>query len=325
MLVFIDFLWLLAGLVALYLGADWMVKGAAKIAVKFGISSLVIGLTVVAFGTSAPELFVSIGFNHAGEPDMAIGNVVGSNICNIALVLGVSAFICVLHIKTELLLRDLPLLLISSLVFSWMVSVGAVSRVEGVLLFLAVIAYTVYQLFLAKKVKNPEVVKEFEDEFGCKEGECNEPMWKLSLLVLLGLVALYFGAEWLKTGGVGLATWLGVPKAVIALILISFATSVPELATSIVASLKNEGDIITGNVVGSCIFNILCVMGITAGIKPMTITAIETSDLIVMVILTAILIPFMWSGRKISRFEGSILLLSYLGYCVFLWFDRIAA
>jgi len=325
MLVFIDFLWLLAGLVALYLGADWLVKGAAKIAVKFGISSLVIGLTVVAFGTSAPELFVSIGFNQSGEPDMAIGNVVGSNICNIALVLGVSAFICVLNIKTELLLRDLPLLLISSLVFSWMVSVGAVSRVEGVLLFLAVIAYTVYQLFLAKKVKNPEVVKEFEDEFGCKEGECNEPMWKLSLLVLLGLVTLYFGAEWLKTGGVGLATWLGVPKAVIALILIAFATSVPELATSIVASLKNEGDIITGNVVGSCIFNILCVMGITAGIKPMTITAIETSDLIVMVILTAVLIPFMWSGRRISRFEGSILLASYLGYCVFLWFDRVAA
>ena len=107
MLVFIDFLWLLAGLVALCLGADWMVKGAAKIAVKFGISSLVIGLTVVAFGTSAPELFVSIGFNQSGEPDMAIGNVVGSNICNIALVLGMSAFICVLHIKTELLLRDL--------------------------------------------------------------------------------------------------------------------------------------------------------------------------------------------------------------------------
>ncbi len=325
MSVLIDFVWLIAGLVALFFGADWLVKGAAKIAVKFGISSLVIGLTVVAFGTSAPELFVSMEFNQSGLPDMAIGNVVGSNICNIALVLGVSAFICVLNIKTELLLRDLPLLLIASLVFAWMISTGTISRLSGALLFAAVIAYTVYQLVLAGKVKDPEVLQEFEDEFGLEEGETAPPVWKLGAMVLVGLVALYFGSEWLKIGGMGVAIWLGIPKTVIALILIAFATSVPELATSIVASLKKEGDIITGNVIGSCIFNILCVTGVTAMAKPMETSQIQTSDLIVMVVLTAVLIPFMWTDRKISRLEGGTLLLFYFGYCVFLWYDRVSA
>jgi len=318
-----DFLWLLVGLIALYFGAEWLVSGAVKIAVKFGISPLVIGLTIVAFGTSAPELFVSIGFNRSGFPDMAIGNVVGSNICNIALVLGASAFICVLNVKLELLLRDLPLVLISSLVFSWMVMSGNISRLEGILLFTGVLAYTFYQFALAKKTANREVIQEFEDEFGGRLGVSEEPLWRMAIFVLVGLVALYFGAELLEKGGVSMARRFGVPEAVISLTLIAFSTSVPELATSIVASLKKEGDIIVGNVIGSCIFNLLCVMGVTAGIKPMKVSQIENSDLIVMVLLTAILIPIMWTRRKVSRLEGGILLACYLGYGVFLWLDRI--
>lgn len=321
--VLMDFLWLLVGLIALYFGAEWLVSGAVKIAVKFGISPLVIGLTIVAFGTSAPELFVSIGFNQSGFPDMAIGNVVGSNICNIALVLGASAFICVLNVKLELLLRDLPLVLISSLVFSWMVMSGNISRLEGILLFTGVLAYTFYQFALAKKTANREVIQEFEDEFGGRLGVSEEPLWRMAIFVLVGLVALYFGAELLEKGGVSMARRFGVPEAVISLTLIAFSTSVPELATSIVASLKKEGDIIVGNVIGSCIFNLLCVMGVTAGIKPMKVSQIENSDLIVMVLLTAILIPIMWTRRKVSRLEGGILLACYLGYGVFLWLDRI--
>lgn len=318
MALLIDIGWLVLGLAALYFGAEWLVNGAAKGAVKYGISPLVVGLTVVAFGTSAPELFVSIGFNFAGSPDMAIGNVVGSNICNIALVLGASAFICILNIKSELLLRDLPILLVATLALAWMLFSGHIGRIEGGVLFASILGYTYYQLIIARKVKNPEVLEEFEEEFNPEEAK-NEPTWKLVLLILLGLVVLYLGAEALKLGGVGLARSFGVPEAVIALTLIAFSTSVPELATSVVASLKKEGDIITGNVIGSCIFNILCVLGATALLKPIEINQIQPFDIWVMVGLTAILLPIMWSRRRISRIEGSVLLIVYAAYCVILW------
>lgn len=323
MAVLIDFLWLLAGLTTLYFGAEWLVGGSSKLAVKFGISPLVVGLTVVAFGTSAPELFVSIGFNQGGYPDMALGNVIGSNICNIGLVLGVSAFICVLTIKNEILLRDLPILIVASLVFSWMLMNGLISRTEGVILFLAVVGYTIYQLVLAKKVQDPEVLQEYEAEVDPEEAR-REPLWKLVVLICVGLVGLYFGAEWLERGGVSLAKRIGVPEAVISLTLIAFSTSVPELATSIIASLKREGDIIVGNVVGSCIFNLLCVIGVTAMITPIATTQIEMADLIVMGGFTALLIPIMGIRKRITRGAGALLLVLYFGYCGYLWVDRVA-
>ncbi|MEM9017784.1 MAG: calcium/sodium antiporter, partial [Verrucomicrobiota bacterium] len=321
--VLIDLLWLLAGLTALYFGAEWLVGGASKLAVRFGISPLVVGLTVVAFGTSAPELFVSIGFNASGYPDMALGNVIGSNICNIGLVLGVSAFICVLHVKSELLVRDLPVLLVATILFCWMLSDRAISWVEGIILFLCVLSYTVYQLALAKRVKNPEVVSEFAAEFDAEEAK-SRPVWFLVFLILAGLVGLYFGADWLERGGVSLAKRFGVPEAVISLTLIAFSTSVPELATSVVASLRKEGDIIIGNVIGSCIFNLFCVIGITAAVKPILSQGIEMVDLYVMIGFTLMLIPVLWQGRQITRWEGAILLAGYFGYTAFLYFDRVA-
>ena len=321
--VLIDFLWLIVGLVALYFGAEWLVGGAAKLAVRFGISPLVVGLTVVAFGTSAPELFVSIGFNSSGYPDMSLGNVIGSNICNIGLVLGVSAFICALHVKSELLIRDLPVLLVATITFCWMLSNGMISRIEGGILFVAVLGYTVYQLSLAKSVKDPEVHSEFEEEFNPEEAK-QAAVWVLVVLILAGLVGLYFGADWLERGGVSLAKRLGIPEAVISLTLIAFSTSVPELATSIVASLKREGDIIIGNVVGSCIFNLFCVIGITSLLKPIASSGIEMVDLYVMIGFTLMLIPILWKGRRITRWEGSILLVGYFAYCGFLYFDRVA-
>ncbi len=322
--VLIDILWLLAGLIALYFGAEWLVGGASKLAVRFGITPLVVGLTVVAFGTSAPELFVSIGFNLGGYPDMSLGNVIGSNICNIGLVLGVSAFICVLHVRSELLFRDIPVLLAATLGFCWMLSDGTVSLVEGVILFAAVVGYTVFQLALAKSVKEPAVAQEFESEYGLAEAK-QSSMFVLVILILVGLVALYFGADWLERGGVSLAKRLGVPEAVISLTLIAFSTSVPELATSVVASLKREGDIIIGNVIGSCIFNLLSVIGVTAVISPIASAGIQMIDLYVMIGFTLMLIPILWKGRVITRWEGTILLVGYFSYCTYLYFDRVAA
>ena len=324
MSLLIDLLWLAAGLVALYFGAEWLVNGAASLAMRYGISPLVVRLTVVAFGTSAPELFVSICFNARGLPDMALGNVIGSNICNIGLVLGVSAFICVLQVKSALLLRDVPILLISTVVFSAMLWNGVIGRGEGIALFTGILAYTIFQLVLAKKEKNPEVLAEFIEEYD--PAAANEKaVWKLVVAILGGLVALYFGALWLEKGGVSLARTFGVPEAVISLTLIAFSTSVPELATSIVASLKKEGDIITGNIIGSCIFNLLCVIGATAMLGPIAAVQIEIVDLYVMIAMTVLLIPVMGVKRRISRWEGSMLLACYAGYTIFLWFDRVAA
>ncbi|MCL4103610.1 UNVERIFIED_CONTAM: hypothetical protein GTU68_059689 [Idotea baltica] len=324
--ILIDVFYLVLGLVLLYFGAEWLVGGAGKIAVKYGISPLVVGLTIVAFGTSAPELFVSIGFNMGTPslPDMAIGNVIGSNICNIGLVLGLSAFICALHVRRELVTRDMPILALSSLGLMAMLLISSgVGRIEGILLFAAVVVYTFIQLKIARKTKSTEMVEELEAEFNLSEGK-TEPVWKLAGMVLIGLVLLYFGAVALEEGGVGLAKLFGVPEAVISLTLIAFSTSVPELAASAVAAMKKEGDIIIGNIVGSCIFNILCVVGATAALKPIVVSQIELSDLVVMVAVTLFLIPVMLTRKRISRFEGALLLIAYAGYITFLWFDRVA-
>ena len=320
--ILIDLLWLVAGLTALYFGAEWLVDGAAHIAVRFGISPLVVGLTVVAFGTSAPELFVSYQFNFAGLADMSVGNVVGSNICNIGLILGVSALFYGLGVKSELLKRDMPTLLISSAIFLAIVWDLRVERWEGAVLAAGVIGYTIYCIWMSKRVGDTSLIEEFEEEFG-EEGPKKQP----SLLILVGkiivgLVALYFGAEWLKKGGVNIAEAIGVPGAVISLTLIAFATSVPELATSIVAARKRQGDIIIGNVVGSCIFNLLCVIGFTALAKPMAIAEIKPADLGVMLAFTIICYPMMWHRRSVNWMEGTVLLVGYAAYVAWLFFNR---
>lgn len=323
MSIFVDILWLVFGLVALYFGAEWLVNSAAKISLKFGISPLVVGLTVVAFGTSAPELFVCVKFNSTGESDMALGNVVGSNICNIGMVLGISAFICNLFVKKSLLKRDMSMLVGASILFSLFLIDGQVSRLEGSILFVAIVLYTIFRLRVSHKTQM-EAATEIESEIGSPGDTVKDPVWKLAALVLAGLVVLYIGSEALETGGTSLATRLGVPGAIISLTVIAFSTSVPELATSIVASIKKEGDLITGNIVGSCLFNLLCVIGLTALVKPMSVSHIEMVDLFVMLSFTILLIPMMLSRFQISRVEGSILLIGYVWYCVYLWMERIS-
>lgn len=320
--VLIDILWLTAGLGALYVGAEWLVGASAKLAVRLGITPLVVGLTVVAFGTSSPELFVSYQFNSEGFSDMAVGNVVGSNICNIGLILGLSALLYRLSVKSILVMRDMPCLLLSSLIFVGMIWDGRVDRWEGLILVAGIVLYTIYCVRQSKLEKNPEVLSEFEEEYGVEKGT-GENLIKLVGLIVVGLVALYFGAEWLKKGGVSIAERLGVPSAVISLTLIAFATSVPELATSVIAAMKREGDIIIGNVIGSCIFNLLCVIGLTATAKPMIIHEIASADLIVMGLFTVVLMPMMLTHWTLGRIEGALLLAGYGAYVIYLYFDRV--
>lgn len=318
-----DIFLIVVGLTALVMGAEWLVRGSAKLAVRIGVSPLVVGLTIVAFGTSSPELFVCLKFNLSGDANAALGNLVGSNICNIGLVLGLSALVRPLDIKAQLLVRDMPILFVVSagvIAFLWD---GALEVWEGGVLVLGVVVYTVYSFRESKAEKNPEVLEEFESEYGTKNKEKKEGLAGMIVLILVGLVGLYFGAEWLVEGAVGMAERMNVPSAFISLTVIAFGTSLPELATSVVATIRRQGDIISGNAIGSCIFNLLLVLGATALVKRMVITDIEPVDLAVMMGMVVLVVPMMMTRRNLGRFEGALLLTVYLGYCVYLWIDRV--
>jgi cation:H+ antiporter len=298
--------YLVAGLALLYYGAEWLVDGSTSLALKLGLSPLVIGLTVVAFGTSAPELFAGTQLNLGGYPDMAVGNVVGSNIFNILLILGFSAVMKPIIVRSQMIVREVPILIAISIMVIFMLRDGHLSYLDGVILTTGIVIYVVASLWLAKKVKNPEVLAEFESDV--EDADPQAPTGKVAMLILGGLVTLAVGAKLLEMGGVFIAGAMGVSEAVIGLTVIAFGTSVPELATSIIAVKKNQGDIVAGNAIGSCIFNILAVLGITTLVKPMDISQIEPVDLGFMLGAAILILPLMITRRKIGRTEGALLL-----------------
>lgn len=323
-LVIEHIIWVIGGLVLLYFGAEWLVKGASEIALKLGISPLIVGLTVVAFGTSAPELLVCLGANADGQPGIALGNIIGSNICNIALVLGLAAMIRPVVIDKQIVKREIPILIIATGAFIYfLVSLGeengkaAVVKWEGAILFAGILIYVISSFIKAKK----EGINDSE-EFSLEDIEKAKKSGKGRLflnifLIIVGLLALKYGSEKLVFHGKELALLIGISPAVIALLLIAFGTSLPELATTIVASRKGQGDLVVGNAIGSCIFNLLAVMGITALVKPIINEGICRFDLIVMVSVTLVILPFMCSKMKLCRFEGAFMLLGYFAYCTY--------
>ena len=310
----VDILFLVLGLVGLYYGAEWLVGGSSSLALKMGVSPLVIGLTVVAFGTSAPELAVCLQLNAAGAPDAAVGNVVGSNICNILLILGVSALIRSIDIQSQVVRREMPILIFVSLLLVGMLWDGHLGRVEGGLLTFGIFAYVYLSFKLSRKAPSPEIEAEFAEEIGDPEEAKKKSGWLLGVMIFAGLVLLVVGARLFQLGGVGIAQKLGVSEAVIGLTVLAFGTSLPELATSIVASRKDEGDIIAGNAVGSSVFNILAILGITILLKPMVVTQIEPVDLAVMVGAAVFGVVMMLNRGRLSRTEGALLTLAYFGY-----------
>ena len=311
--------WVTLGLTMLYFGAEWLVKGSAEIAIKFGISPLVVGLTVVAFGTSAPELLVCLKANSIGEGDLAIGNIVGSNICNIAMVLGASAIIFPLSIHLQILKREMVILLATSLLFVWMIFDGQLSQVEGAVLFVGIIAYVIFSVIEARRSPDSDLDETLSpEEIDAVLTGGNERLLINLGLIFLGIVLLLIGSDRLVLGAEAIANLLGVPEAIIALSLVAFGTSLPELATGVMASWKKQGDIVVGNAIGSCIFNILAVGGLTAAISPIITTQLNWIDLAVMVGTAAASWIMMRSDRSISRGEGVIMLAAYLGYCFYL-------
>ena len=311
--------WITLGLTMLYFGAEWLVKGSAEIAIKFGISPLVVGLTVVAFGTSAPELLVCLQANFYDKGDLAIGNIVGSNICNIAMVLGASAIIFPLSIHLQILKREMVILLVTSLAFVALIYDGQLSQVEGVILFVGIIAYVIFSVIEARRSPESDLDETVStEEIAAVLTGGNKRLLINVGLILLGIVLLFLGSDRLVLGAEAIANSLGVPDAIIALSLVAFGTSLPELATGVMASWKKQGDIVVGNAVGSCIFNLLAVGGLTATIKPVITTELNWIDLAVMVGTAMAGWIMMRSNRSISRVEGAIMLAAYLGYCFYL-------
>ncbi|MEM9237371.1 MAG: calcium/sodium antiporter [Verrucomicrobiota bacterium] len=319
--------WLLLGLGLLSFGADWLVRGASELALKSGLKPLVIGLTVVAFGTSAPELIVSLKANldPGTKVDIAVGNVLGSNICNIAMMLGLAALLCPFVVGSQVVKRELPILLGVTGVFIAMIWDGSISRFEGIAMVVAIILYVVTSIRIGERFEGDLAEPDIPEEALAGAGDHSLKSVLASVgWVLLGLAGLLFGADRLVGSGVELARMFSVPEVVIGLTLVAIGTSLPELATTIAAARKKQMDLIAGNIIGSNIFNILAVMGISAAVKPIAAGSVSIIDLSVMGGVTLLLVPFLAWGRRLNRWEGGFLMAGYLAYCLWLvkpeWF-----
>ncbi len=306
----IDIVQLLGGLVLLVLAADWLVDGAVGLARKLGMSMLIIGLTVVAYGTSFPELVVSIIAAFRGSPEIAVGNVLGSNIANICLVLGLTALVCPIPVRQESLLkRELPFLILVTGGAIYFMQSGDVARYEGLILLAAAVFFTVMS------VRTQSGAPESEEE-----NEKIIPIWKALILVVLGVAGLVGGAHFMVEGASNLARAFGISERIIGLTIVAVGTSLPELAASISAAIKKQPDLALGNVIGSNFFNLTFVLGGAASIKPFAIdTHSQLVDFGVMSAVTLLLLPFCCSRRAISRIEGGFLACCYVGYIAWLF------
>jgi len=311
-----------AGLVSLVAGAELLVRGASKLALSFGISPLVVGLTIVAFGTSAPEVAVSVGAALNGKTDIAIGNVVGSNIFNVLFILGASALITPLVVNIQLIRQEVPIMVGASLLLLALSLDGTLGWFDSALLFGLLLAYTV---FLVRQSRAE--TQAARDEFAAEARPAAPGAWDSRLpvqvaLIVVGLGLLVLGSDWLVSAAIVFAKALGVSDLVIGLTIVAAGTSMPEVATSITAAIKGERDIAVGNVVGSNTFNILGCLGISGLVAGSAGLAVPASllnfDLWVMLAVALACLPVFLSGREIARWEGGVFLLYYVAYVTYL-------
>lgn len=308
---------LVAGLVLLTVGAESLVKGASRLAASVGIPPLIVGLTVVAFGTSAPELAVSTQAALVGNGGIAVGNVIGSNIFNILCVLGLSALVVPLVVSQQLVRLDVPLMIVASLIFLVFALDGTISRLDGLLLFAGIIAYTLFLIRQSRRQRSAAPPAEL-----AAPAERGWRAWLRNLLLIgVGLALLVLGADWLVAAAVGIATSLGVSDLIIGLTIVAAGTSLPEAATSVMASFRGERDIAVGNLVGSNLLNLLAVMGVAALVAPAPIPVPAQAlvfDLPVMVAVAVATLPIFYTGYRISRGEGAVFIGYYVAYTAYL-------
>ncbi len=308
------------GLALLIIGAESLVKGASRIASALGISSLVIGLTVVAFGTSSPELAVSLQSALNNQPDIALGNVVGSNIFNVLFILGIAAIITPLIVAQQLIKLDVPIMIFVSFVLLLFSLNGIIGNIEGAVLFAGLVGYIVFLIRLSKKEKK-EIVEEYKKEFEYKDQK-KVKYWVVNIgLVVVGLIMLVAGSNLLLDASVTIARILGMSELVIGLTIIAAGTSLPEVFNSVIASIRGERDIAVGNIVGSNIFNILGILGLTSFLAPGGVRVSEAAinvDIPIMIAVAIACLPIFFTGNTISRWEGVLFFFYYIIYTVYL-------
>ncbi|GMU34975.1 MAG: sodium:calcium antiporter [Planctomycetia bacterium] len=313
----------LGGLGLLLVGAEVLVRGAARLAAAVGISSLVVGLTVVAIGTSAPELAVTIKSGLSGKSDIGLGNLIGSNICNILLVLGLSAVIGQLGVATQIVRIDIWVMILAGVAVASMSIDGVVDRLDGVVLATGAVAYTMFCIYVSRR-ENARINAAYAKEFGGPKTPMPTSWLWNGVLVAGGLGLLVLGADWLVDAAVALARSIGMSQRVIGLTVVAIGTSAPEIATSVMAGLKGQRDIAVGNVIGSCVFNLLAILGLGAVASPgglLVSRAAMMFDIPVMMASAFLCIPVFFTGLRIARLEGLLFLLYYAAYTTYLVLD----
>jgi cation:H+ antiporter len=320
----LNILFCLVGFVMLYYGAEWLVKGSSSLARSLGVTPIVIGLTVVAFGTSAPELVVSLISSIKGKSMIAVGNVVGSNICNIALVLGMSALFQPLTSDRSVITRDIPIMLGISLYLLILSLNSTLGRIEGATLFAGIILYTFFNYYIAmKQAKKGVAEEEILADSGLEEIEYIGSRTKQIVFVVVGIIGVVAGAQIVVESAVKIMQILGVSEKFIGLTIVAFGTSLPELATSVVAAVRKEMDISIGNLVGSNVFNIMSVLGIASLVRPIPIPGgFFGSGLVIdyLVMMVTSFLPWLMMRKTntVTRRDGAILLFCYVGYLAYL-------
>ncbi len=311
----ISIFFIIVGFALLILGADWLVNGASSIAKKFHIPEIIIGLTIVSIGTSMPELFVSTTSALEGLSDMSIGNVVGSNLCNLLLILGLSTIIKPVKFQKETRLFEIPMCLIFTVIFIVLCNTGGtINKVEAVLLLLLFLLFITYTIFMAKKQSSQEKQEEVKTQKKLL------PILKDILWIVLGVIGLKIGGDLAVDNAVNIANYFGVSEKIIGLTILAVGTSLPELVTSVTAAIKGNSDIAIGNIIGSNIFNMLLIIGVAAFINPISYNFSYNMDLIVLVVATLILalFPVIPPKNEMSRANGIIYFLMYVGYIGYL-------
>lgn len=311
----LEIIWIIVGFILLIKGADFLVDGASNVAKKFHIPEIIIGLTIVSIGTSMPELFVSITSAIEGYPDMAVGNVIGSNLCNLLLILGLSSMIQAIEFKKETRLIETPMTLAVTLVLFIICNIGAnITRIEGMILVVLFILFIGYTIYMGKKGES------FEKKDTLVEVQTKEKisMIKSILWILLGIVGLKIGGDLTVNHSVTIAQTIGISEKVISLTIIAIGTSLPELVTSVTAAFKGNSDIAIGNILGSNIFNILLILGVSAMITPITYAISYNNQILVLIVGTMLLalFPFIGAKNKMTRSNGFAYLIIYAIYMV---------
>jgi cation:H+ antiporter len=309
----------MGGLALLVAGAEALVRGAGKLAISVGVSPLVVGLTVVAFGTSSPEMAVSVQSAMAGKVDIAIGNVVGSNIFNVLFILGVCALIAPLMINRQIIRQEVPIMIGASLLLVGFMFDGAINRVEAIIMFVLLVAYTV---FLVVQSRRESKASQAEGADDIDMSSTWDRHWGVQIvLVIVGLVLLVQGSNLFVEAAIIFAKSIGVSELVIGLTIVAAGTSMPEVATSIMATIRGQRDIAVGNVIGSNTFNILGVLGVTGIVAPTSLAvapSILTFDMWVMLAVAVACLPVFFTGREIARWEGAVFLGYYMAYTAYL-------